>query len=72
LIGGLKLIRAVKKRTNLPILGIGGITPENAQEVLEAGATGVVVISGILGADNPKNATYRYRQILTQVRSKDS
>ncbi|GEL78121.1 thiamine phosphate synthase [Tenuibacillus multivorans] len=32
---------------NTPIVGIGGITPENAQEVIEAGADGVSVISAI-------------------------
>src|SRR5690625_1138553 len=32
---------------HLPIVGIGGIHPENAHEVIEAGADGVAVISAI-------------------------
>jgi len=38
----------------LPIVGIGGITVENAKDVIEAGATGVAVISAITKSDNIK------------------
>ncbi|GAA0502526.1 thiamine phosphate synthase [Salinibacillus aidingensis] len=42
---------------NVPIVGIGGITSANAQEVIEAGADGVSVISAIAGAENIQKAT---------------
>ncbi|WLV25576.1 thiamine phosphate synthase [Aciduricibacillus chroicocephali] len=35
-----------------PIVGIGGIKPENAQSVLEAGADGVAIISAITRSKN--------------------
>ncbi len=45
---GTDWITTLKKRyPKLPIVGIGGITEENAQNVLSAGADGVSVISAI-------------------------
>ncbi len=40
----------------IPVLGIGGITAQNAGAVMRAGASGVAVISAILGAPNPADA----------------
>ncbi|WP_249261007.1 thiamine phosphate synthase [Virgibacillus pantothenticus] len=37
---------------NMPIVGIGGISTENAASVLEAGAEGVAIISAITKAKN--------------------
>ncbi|MDD5952641.1 MAG: thiamine phosphate synthase [Oscillospiraceae bacterium] len=42
---GLAFIRAVRDNVSIPVYGIGGITPENARSVLEAGADGVCVMS---------------------------
>lgn len=45
---GTGLIRSLKQHhPNLPVVGIGGITEENASAVIEAGADGVAVISVI-------------------------
>ncbi|MEE8126710.1 MAG: thiamine phosphate synthase [Nitrospirales bacterium] len=45
----------VRPLTPLPIFAIGGITPDSVQELRQAGANGVAVASGILGAmDRPK------------------
>ncbi len=41
-----------KKFLNLPIVAIGGITEQNAQQVLSAGADGVAVISTICDSPN--------------------
>lgn len=56
---GLDRIRAVREATDLPFVGIGGVTPDNAASVVEAGADGVAVISAITGADDPEGATRR-------------
>ena len=40
-------------QTGVPVLGIGGITAESASAVMQAGASGVAVISTILGSDDP-------------------
>ena len=40
----------------VPVIGIGGVTAENAGAVVQAGASGVAVISAILAAPNPADA----------------
>ena len=64
---GVKIIQEL--RTNgitIPIVGIGGITSENAASVIEAGADGVSVISTISQNENPKLAAEQLKvQILT-------
>lgn len=46
----------VQEVAPVPVLAIGGITAENAAEVLSTGAAGVAVISSILRAHNPQQA----------------
>jgi thiamine monophosphate synthase len=46
------------------VIAIGGITPERVKEVRQAGARGVAVISAILAADSPANATRRFLEAL--------
>jgi len=38
--------------SNVPVVGIGGITPDNAQAVLDAGADGVAMMRSISAADD--------------------
>ena len=45
-------VRSVMTSADLPCLGIGGITPENAAEVLETGA-GIAALSSVMSAPNP-------------------
>jgi thiamine-phosphate pyrophosphorylase len=45
---GLEGLRALRPLTSKPLVAIGGITLENAPEVLAAGADSVAVISGLL------------------------
>lgn len=49
---------------DIPIVGIGGITAENASEVMNAGADGVSVISAIASAPSPLLATKQLVQTL--------
>ena len=53
---GPELIRDIKSVSGLSTLGIGGVTVENAGEVINAGAAGVAVISAVLGAERPEKA----------------
>jgi len=54
---GPKRIAAVADAVSIPIVGIGGITADNADPVVDAGAAGVAVISEITAASDPKAAT---------------
>jgi thiamine-phosphate pyrophosphorylase len=56
---GLDRVRAIRPTTDLPFVGIGGITPDNAAGVVAAGADGVAVISAITRAEDPEAATRR-------------
>ena len=53
---GPALLRDIAGRCDLPLIGIGGITPANAAEVMAAGASGVAVIRSVLAADDPRGA----------------
>ncbi|WP_255168614.1 thiamine phosphate synthase [Natrononativus amylolyticus] len=54
---GTDRIAAIADAVSIPVIGIGGITVENAAPVVEAGAAGVAVISELTAADDPKAAT---------------
>ncbi|MBM7693932.1 thiamine-phosphate pyrophosphorylase [Peribacillus deserti] len=54
---GLSFIQELRrKRIHIPIVGIGGINPQNAHLVMDAGADGVSVITAISKADSPYQA----------------
>jgi thiamine-phosphate pyrophosphorylase len=61
---GLDMIRRVRSRLHIPLVAIGGITPENARSVIAAGAEGVAAISGLLGSGRVVEAARRYRQAM--------
>ncbi|WP_281868804.1 thiamine phosphate synthase [Brevibacillus parabrevis] len=48
----------------IPVIGLGGITPERTGEVLAAGCAGVAVLSGITDATDAKLAALAYREAL--------
>ena len=54
---GLQRIRDIAAAVDIPVVGIGGITPDNAADVAAAGADGVAVITAITQADDPEQAT---------------
>ncbi|HFD12226.1 MAG TPA: thiamine phosphate synthase [Crenotrichaceae bacterium] len=45
---------------NVPIVAIGGITPDNGAQLLTAGADYLAVIEGVYGQDNPYQAARNY------------
>jgi len=58
---GVALIRSV---VSLPMVGIGGIGPANAAEVIRAGCDGVAVVSAIVSAPNPREAAAKLKAII--------
>lgn len=47
---GLKTLKTIKQKVNLPIVAIGGINKDNIKSVMQAGAAASAVISAVLGA----------------------
>lgn len=65
---GLDRVRSAGRRSGLPLVAIGGVSPERAAGAREAGAAGVAVLSGIWGTDDPVAAAGEY---LEAMRGKD-
>ena len=64
---GTETVADIAAAVDVPIVGIGGVTPENAGEVVAAGADGVAVISAITAADDPKSATRELADIVAEA-----
>lgn len=56
---GIDRLTQVVRATRLPVVGIGGITPDNARSVAETGAAGVAVIGAVMKASDPGDAARR-------------
>lgn len=54
----------VEKAEGVPVLAIGGVTPELVERSLEAGAWGVAVRSGVWDAESPRAAISEYISVL--------
>ncbi len=61
---GIDALRKVKSRISIPVFAIGGIKPDKVNEVREAGADGIAVISAILKAENIKKTTEEFLRLL--------
>ena len=57
---GPALARKVRALVRVPLIGIGGITPDNVGEVIAAGCDGVAVISAVCAALDPTAAAARF------------
>jgi thiamine-phosphate pyrophosphorylase len=62
---GLRGVREIRARISIPILAIGGITKDNAPEVIRAGADGIAVVSAIMSARNIAKGT---RELKSEVK----
>ena len=47
------------------VIGIGGITANNARSIIEAGATGVAVVGAVIGVPNTEAAARALRQAVS-------
>lgn len=53
---GVEKFAGIAKLSPVPVVGIGGITPDNAAPVIIAGAAGVAMMRSISAADDPEMA----------------
>jgi thiamine-phosphate pyrophosphorylase len=58
---GVHLLTELAQRYTTPLVAIGGITAENAPEVVRAGAAGVAVITAVVYAENITAASRQLR-----------
>ena len=66
-IWGLSGLREARKRTNLPLIAIGGISEKNAPEVFAAGADMIALVSAIMESPNPQETVRRLRNFYHQA-----
>ena len=58
---GIAYVREAAQATTLPAFAIGGITLDNVDAVLAAGATRIAVSAALSGADDPRRAAQMFR-----------
>ncbi len=56
----LELLHAAKRQLHIPVVAIGGITPENGSVLVAAGADALAVIHGLFAAPDIRRAAQRY------------
>jgi thiamine-phosphate pyrophosphorylase len=65
---GPALARQVRPVVQVPLIGIGGITPDNVGDVVAAGVDGVAVISAVCAAPDPAAAARRFVAAIVAAR----
>lgn len=61
---GPEFVRFAVQETSLPVFALGGITPANVRQVVEAGATRIAVSAAIATADDPAAVARQLRLAL--------
>lgn len=56
-------LKEIVDSIDIPVVAIGGITLENAESLKDTGIAGFSVVSAIMSADNPKEASQKLREI---------
>jgi len=65
---GLEGLRELRKVSSHKLIAIGGINASNAEDVIEAGADGIAVISAICSAAVPKKASLELLNIVLEAK----
>jgi len=63
----LETVRAARKIVKIPIFASGGINLENAPAVLQAGASGLAIISAIVKAQEPGKMAAAFRRLINEA-----
>lgn len=63
---GIVSLQKLVKHTHIPLFALGGVTPVRVYECLAAGASGIAVMSGIMG---PVDADEKSKKYLSELKS---
>jgi thiamine-phosphate pyrophosphorylase len=63
---GIEGLKQIVSAVSIPVVAIGGVTPENAPLTIQAGAAGISVISAIFDAPDPAEATKKLYAAVNQ------
>ncbi len=64
---GLEGVNKIRELVTIPLVGIGGLNQHNAASVIAAGADGVAVVSAIVSAADPTEATRTLKILVEQA-----
>jgi len=67
----IELLAAAKQALQIPIVAIGGITPENSAALIAAGADMLAVIRGLFGQQDVRAAAEQFNQQFAQNEDSD-
>jgi len=59
----IEILRQARQQLDLPIVAIGGITPDNGAGLIEAGADALAVIHGVFGQPDVEAAARHYAEL---------
>jgi thiamine-phosphate pyrophosphorylase len=62
----MSILGEAKRRTGLPVVAIGGITVENAPQLIAAGADSLAVITAVFGAPDITDAARRFAALFSR------
>ena len=64
---GLDSLSEIAGSIGIPLVAVGGITPNNAPSCIEAGAMAVASVGNLLGADNARNTLIDFMRALGRL-----
>lgn len=65
----MELLRRARRRLRVPIVAIGGISPENGAPLIAAGADALAVVSAVFASDDPFRAAQQFKAIMANAQS---
>jgi len=66
---GLKRLDEIRKKTELPLIAIGGLNKENASEVIKSGADCISVITALTRAKSIEKETKIFKKVIKQAKT---
>lgn len=64
---GIQFLKEVCAVVKIPVLAYGGIAPDDIEDCIRAGAAGIAISSGIMGATSPSDAAVSFSEALHEA-----